>query len=57
MIQPESGQRRGVTKDYLSRLEKQRFVVQPGQMGHRLHYPCVELGGGLEVMGVRHSIF
>ena len=31
--------------------------VQPGQMGDRLHYACVELGGGLEVMGVRHSMF
>jgi uncharacterized protein len=31
--------------------------VQPGQIGHRLHYACVELDDGLEVMGVRHSIF
>jgi uncharacterized protein len=30
--------------------------VQPGQIGHRLHYACVELGDGLEVMGFRHSI-
>ena len=30
--------------------------VQPGQMGHRLHYACVEISDGLEVMGVRHSI-
>jgi hypothetical protein len=28
--------------------------VQPGQMGDRLHYACVELGD--EVMGARHSI-
>jgi Icc-related predicted phosphoesterase len=31
--------------------------VQPGQIGHRLHYACVELGDDLEVMGGRHSIF
>ncbi len=31
--------------------------VQPGQMGSRLHYACAELNDGLEVMGVRHSIF
>jgi Icc-related predicted phosphoesterase len=30
--------------------------VQPGQMGHRLHYACAELSDGLEVMGVRHSV-
>ena len=30
--------------------------VQPGQMGDRLHYACVELDGGFEVMGVRHSV-
>ena len=29
--------------------------VQPGQMGQRLHHVSVELGGGLEVMGIRHS--
>ena len=31
--------------------------VQPGQMGHRLHYACVEISDGLEVMGFRHSVF
>ncbi len=31
--------------------------VQPGQIGHRLHYACVELGDDLEVMGIRHSVF
>jgi Icc-related predicted phosphoesterase len=30
--------------------------VQPGQMGHQLHYATVELGDRLEVMGIRHSI-
>ncbi len=30
--------------------------VQPGQMGHRLHYASVELGDGPEVRGIRHSV-
>lgn len=31
--------------------------VQPGQMGHRLHYASVEIGDGHEVTNVRHGIF
>ena len=31
--------------------------LQPGQMGHRLHYVTAELADCLEIMGVRHSIF
>jgi Icc-related predicted phosphoesterase len=31
--------------------------VQPGQMGHRLHYACLEIGAGLEITNVRHSMF
>ncbi len=31
--------------------------VQPGQMGHQLHYASVELSRDLEVMGIRHSVF
>jgi uncharacterized protein len=31
--------------------------VQPGQMGYRLHYASLEIGDGLEVTGIRHSIF
>ena len=30
--------------------------VQPGQIGHRLHYVSVEMGDGPEVMGIRHSV-
>jgi uncharacterized protein len=30
--------------------------VQPGQMGHRLHYACVEILDDLEVAGVCHSV-
>ncbi len=31
--------------------------VQPGQIGRPLHFACVELSDGLDVMGVRHSVF
>ena len=31
--------------------------LQPGQMGHRLHYACVAIGDNLAVEDVRHSVF
>jgi Icc-related predicted phosphoesterase len=30
--------------------------VQPGQMGHRLHWVSLEIGTRLEVTNVRHSV-